>query len=206
MYSANITTFHCLQDTMSIVALWFQDCIPSCYSSFSAAVIRHCNLQYLPVVQNGCAELALLSRHLLSKWYLGTDSWFNHSLRKQHGGNHPSFVHKRLPCGDVIENMLYLEFIRRLAGKILTSKSWLRDAFHVDKKYYVFRHVSMAVASVLMLEQDESFTYSDLLDLAKVISVQVLFARHAEYTLPFPVLLRLNLECLPSDTLRLLFQ
>jgi len=36
----------------------------------------------------------------------------------------------------------------------------------------------------------ESFTYPDLLDLTKVISVQLLFARPAEYMLSFRDLLR----------------
>lgn len=43
--------FNCLQDAMSVIAVWFQDCICPCYSSFSA-VISHCKLQYLPVLQN----------------------------------------------------------------------------------------------------------------------------------------------------------
>lgn len=102
MYSANITTFHLLQAVMSGVVLWFQHCNPPCYSSFSAAVTCHCKLRYLPVSQNGCAKWGVLPRHLLIKCYLGSDSWFNHSARKQEGANHPSFACKRLPCGNSV--------------------------------------------------------------------------------------------------------
>lgn len=160
--------FNWLQDALSIIAVWFQDCICPCYSSFSAAVVSYCRLQYLPVLQNP-AELI----HQIISEVLTADLITDFNPNSAH---HPSFACNTLALEKLHRVCCNMNLLADWLGKFL-PKSWLGDALHIDE-----RHLSccMPVTVISGFSWISELYLPWCVYLTKVISVRLLFSRPVE--------------------------
>lgn len=149
--------FNWLQDAMSIFAVWFQDCIRPCYSSFPAVVTSHCKFQYLPVLQNP-VELIHQMIPEVPTADLITD--FNHN-----SAHRPFFACSILSLEKLHRVCCNMNLLADWLGKF-KPKWQLGDAFHIDERNLSCCMAITVTSGLRWISYDKRQpTYPHLLDL-----------------------------------------